>query len=75
MRKLLPEQIFLIPGIGAQGGDLQAVLSKAVKTSTEPDILINSSRGIIFKDGSAAFAETAGKEAERLRNDIRKGLK
>jgi len=75
MRKLLPEQIFLIPGIGAQGGDLKAVLDKTVKTLNEPNIIINSSRGIIFKDNKTSFAETAGKEAEKLRNEIRKGLK
>jgi orotidine-5'-phosphate decarboxylase len=74
MRKLLPNQIFLIPGVGAQGGDLQAVLDNAVKSFDEPNILINSSRGIIFKDSSTSFAETAGKEAETLRNEIRKGM-
>ncbi len=75
MRKLLPEQIFLLPGIGAQGGDLKAVVSKAVKTSADPCILINSSRGIIFQDSSVKFAETAAKEAEMLRDEIRKGMK
>ncbi len=74
MRKLLPEQLFLIPGIGAQGGDLQAVLDNAIKSYNEPNILINSSRGIIFKDSSAKFAESAGKEAEKLRDEIRQGL-
>lgn len=75
MRKLLPEQIFLIPGIGAQGGELKAVLNKAIKTAADPSILINSSRGIIFQDSSDKFAETAAKEAEKLRDAIRKGLK
>lgn len=74
LRKLLPEQIFLIPGIGAQGGDLQAVLDNAIKSIDEPNILINSSRGIIFKDSSEKFAETAAKEAEKLRDEIRAGL-
>ncbi len=74
IRRLLPDQIFLIPGVGAQGGDLQAVLDKAIKTAEEPNILINSSRGIIFKDSKSSFAETAGKEAEKLCNEIRKGL-
>jgi len=75
MRKLLPEQIFLIPGIGAQGGDLKAVLSNAIKSKEEPNILINSSRGIIFKDSSANFAESAALEAEKLRDEIKKGIK
>jgi orotidine-5'-phosphate decarboxylase len=75
LRKLMPEQIFLIPGVGAQGGDLKAVLTQTVKSANEPNIIINSSRGIIFKDNKTSFAETAGKEAEKLRNEIRKGLK
>ncbi len=74
MRTLLPSQIFLIPGIGAQGGDLQAVLDNAVSSFAEPNILINSSRGIIFKDSGTSFAETAGKEAEKLRDQIRQGM-
>ena len=74
MRSLLPDQIFLIPGIGAQGGDLDAVLKNAIKSKSEPNILINSSRGIIFKDKTENFAEVAGDEAMKLRDAIREGL-
>jgi orotidine-5'-phosphate decarboxylase len=74
LRKLLPEQIFLIPGIGAQGGDLQSVLDNATKSVEEPNILINSSRGIIFKDKTERFADVAALEAEKLRDEIRAGL-
>ncbi len=74
LRSLLPDQIFLIPGIGAQGGDLKAVLLNAIRSGREPNVLVNSSRGIIFQDNSASFAETAAKEAKKLRDEIRKGL-
>ncbi len=70
MRSLLPDRIFLIPGIGAQGGDLEAVIQKAISSKEEPNILINSSRGIIFKDKSESFAETAGLEAKKLKDSI-----
>ena len=70
MGKLLPERIFLIPGIGAQGGDLDAVLSHAIHSETSPNILINSSRGIIFKDKTENFAVAAGIEAKKLRDSI-----
>jgi orotidine-5'-phosphate decarboxylase len=70
MRILMPEHIFLIPGIGAQGGDLEAVLTNAIKSPKEPDILINSSRGIIFKDKTTAFADVAAKETLALRDRI-----
>lgn len=75
IRKVLPKHIFLIPGIGAQGGDLKEVLRLALNSKTDPCILINSSRGIIFKDKSDKFAEAAGKEAEKLHNEIRKLMK
>lgn len=70
MRKLLPGRIFLIPGIGAQGGDLDSVLRFAIDTPAQPNILINSSRGIIFKDRSPAFAEAAAEESHRLQTLI-----
>ncbi|MFB3845216.1 MAG: orotidine-5'-phosphate decarboxylase [Candidatus Cloacimonadaceae bacterium] len=74
IRTLLPERIFLIPGIGAQGGDLLTVLSKAIQNPLLPNILINSSRSIIFKDKSANFAETAAAETLKLRDEIRQFL-
>ncbi|MDZ4122472.1 MAG: orotidine-5'-phosphate decarboxylase [Candidatus Cloacimonadaceae bacterium] len=74
MRKLLPERIFLIPGIGAQGGDLDAVMKYAIHTKAEPNILINSSRGIIFKDKSENFAAAAGLEARKLQDSIKEKL-
>ncbi|MDD4310070.1 MAG: orotidine-5'-phosphate decarboxylase [Candidatus Cloacimonetes bacterium] len=66
MRNLLPGRILLIPGVGAQGGDLEAVLQDAVDTSETPNILINSSRGIIFADSSKDFALAAAREAKKL---------
>lgn len=66
MRTALPGRIFLIPGVGAQGGDLQSVLKYAVDTPQQPNILINSSRGIIFASSSDYFAERAGMEARVL---------
>jgi orotidine-5'-phosphate decarboxylase len=59
----------LIPGIGAQGGDLE----KSVKFGCGPDgfgILINSSRGIIFKDPGPDFGKYAGEAAQDLRKAI-----
>ncbi len=70
MRKLLPGRLFLIPGIGAQGGDLKAVMKHASDTPETPNILINSSRGIIFKDKSPDFATTAATEAKKLKQAV-----
>jgi len=74
MRKLLPGRILLIPGVGAQGGDLDAVLRHAKDTSDTPNILINSSRGIIFASVGINYAESAGNEAKILAEHIRKYL-
>jgi orotidine-5'-phosphate decarboxylase len=52
----------LVPGVGAQGGNVDAV-AKAAKNSKNLGIIINSSRGIIF-------AENPGEEAKKLRDEI-----
>lgn len=74
MRELLPGRLFLIPGIGAQGGDLASVLRYAVDSADSPNILINSSRGIIFKDRSTDFARAARHATAELREQILQGL-
>lgn len=66
MRELLPGRLFLIPGIGAQGGDLESVLRYAAESSEQPNILINSSRGIIFREKTPQFAQAAGNAAKEL---------
>ena len=70
MRELMPGQIFLIPGIGAQGGDLDAVMHYTRDSDDYPNILINSSRGIIFQDRSPKFAQAAALAAEDLNSKI-----
>jgi len=66
MRKSLPDRLLLIPGVGAQGGDLQAVMTHAIANKAEPRILINSSRGIIFASSGEDYAEAAGTAAQKL---------
>ena len=76
IRNLLPDSIFLVPGIGAQGGDLDIVMKNALGKN-EPNILINSSRGIIFacKDkDSKDFAKDAGLAANKLQNRINSNI-
>jgi orotidine-5'-phosphate decarboxylase len=60
----------LIPGVGAQGGDLEASVKAA-----RHRFLINSSRGIIFAGKGENFAQTAGEEAQKLHNAITQALK
>lgn len=74
IRDLLPGRLFLIPGVGAQGGDLEAVLKDATDNPGMPNILINSSRGIIFAESSKDFAKAAGIEAEKLFTACKNGI-
>lgn len=70
MRTNMPNSIFLIPGIGAQGGSLKDVADFATISKDDAGFLINSSRGIIFADNSEHFADAAYKATESLRNEI-----
>ena len=74
IREYLPKNIFLIPGIGAQGGDLSSVVRFASASKSEPRFLINSSRGIIFASKDSDFAERASKAAYDLRELINVNL-
>lgn len=74
IRDLLPGRLFLIPGVGAQGGDLEAVLKDATDNPGMPNILINSSRGIIFAESSKDFAKASGIEAEKLFTACKNGI-
>jgi orotidine-5'-phosphate decarboxylase len=72
IRKELPDSFFLVPGVGAQGGDLQAV-SKA-GMNKECGLLVNSSRGIIYASSGDNFALDAAKEAKLLKDEMEKYL-
>lgn len=69
VRAIVGDMPILIPGIGAQGGDLEA----AVKAGRDGDgcgIVINSSRGIIHASFGPDFAEVARRETIKLRDGI-----
>lgn len=68
IRQIIPNHFLLIPGVGAQGGNLQTVCDNGL--NEECGLLINSSRAIIYADDSEAFASTAGKEAEKIQLEM-----
>ncbi len=77
VRKLVGDMPILIPGIGAQGGDLEATVKAAMyidpKTGEKSfPAIINSSRGIIYASSGVDFAQAARAEAIRLRDEINK---
>jgi orotidine-5'-phosphate decarboxylase len=72
LRHAHPEISFLVPGIGAQGGDLDATLAAGLNAQGA-GLLINSSRGIIYAGGGSAAAIRSA--AMELRNAIEAGRK
>lgn len=65
VRRIVGDMPILIPGIGAQGGDVEATV-KAGMDSRGQGMIINSSRGIIFASNGPDFAEAARRETIML---------
>jgi orotidine-5'-phosphate decarboxylase len=63
----------LMPGVGAQGGDLEAAVRHGVDVKGRLAI-INSSRGIIYASRGNDFAQAARREATRVRDAINQVL-
>lgn len=77
LRHLMPSQIFLVPGYGAQGGSAEDV--KACFYENGTGAIVNSSRGIMFayqKNGQPgeAYAEAAREAALRMKEDLDRAL-
>jgi len=70
VRALAPESFFLVPGIGAQGGDLAAVIQHG-RTADDSGLLINSSRGIIYAGTDRDFAKDAWNAAFALQQQMK----
>lgn len=68
IRSLAPDTFLLVPGIGAQGGDLEQVCSNGM--NAQCGILVNSSRGIIYAERSEHFDEAASRAAHRLQQEM-----
>ncbi len=68
IRKIIPNSFLLVPGVGAQGGNLQDVCKYGM--SDNIGLLINSSRGIIYASKEEGFANTAALKAEELQKEM-----
>lgn len=64
IRKIIPDSFLLVPGVGAQGGNLQEVCKYGM--SENIGLLINSSRGIIYASNKDDFAKSAAIKAEEI---------
>lgn len=68
IRKLLPEHFFLVPGVGAQGGSLAEISSKAM--NSDCGLLVNASRAVIYASSGADFANAAGAAAAQYQQEM-----
>lgn len=66
IRKFCPDNFFLVPGVGAQGGSAEEVIEHGA--NSKGGLLINSSRGIIYASKGEDFAEAAGLAAANTAN-------
>lgn len=64
IRKIVPDSFLLVPGVGAQGGNLQDVCKYGMNKNI--GLLINSSRGIIYASNKEDFAKAAASKATNL---------
>ncbi|MBE0480225.1 MAG: orotidine-5'-phosphate decarboxylase [Dehalococcoidia bacterium] len=69
IRRLCPDLPLLIPGVGAQSGDLEAAVRSGVDRRGE-NAIINSSRQILYASRGKDFAQAARDQARRLRDEI-----
>ena len=68
IRKIIPDNFLLVPGYGAQGGDLKAVAENGLNSRC--GILVNSSRAIIYADSTENFANVAGSKAKAIQQEM-----
>lgn len=68
IRNLVPDHFLLIPGVGAQGGNLQDVCMHGM--NKQCGLLVNSSRGIIYSDSTENFAKAAGNAAQKIQLEM-----
>lgn len=68
IREKYPGHFFLVPGVGAQGGDIDAICEAGL--NNRGGLLINASRSILYASSDADFAEKAREEARKINDQI-----
>jgi len=71
LRSICGEMPFLVPGVGAQGGDVEALV-KAGQTANGTGLMINSSRAVLYASNGTNFVQAARKVALDTRDEINK---
>ena len=68
IRKLIPNHFLLVPGVGAQGGDLASVAKYGL--NSDCGLIVNSSRGIIYAGNGRDFADKSKEVAKNIQNEM-----
>ncbi len=68
IKKIVPNSFLLVPGVGAQGGNLQDLCKYGL--SENVGLLINYSRGIIYASNNEDFAVVAAQKAKELQCEM-----
>lgn len=68
IRRIIPNHFLLVPGVGAQGGNLQDIARNGM--NSDCGILVNSTRSIIYAGNGLDFAEKARIEAKKLQVEM-----
>ncbi|AWX43487.1 Orotidine-5'-phosphate decarboxylase [Flagellimonas maritima] len=68
IRRIVPESFLLVPGVGAQGGNLQEVCKYGITKNI--GLLVNSSRGILYASNNMDFAEAAAEKAKNIQREM-----
>ena len=68
IRAIIPNHFLLVPGVGAQGGNVQDVAKYGM--NADCGLLVNSSRGIIYAGNDVDFASKAKIEAQKLQQEM-----
>ena len=69
IRSIIPDHFLLMPGVGAQGGDLNEICKYALNDNI--GIIVNSSRSIIYASDNVTYASTAANKAMILQNKMK----
>ena len=69
VREICPRMLFLLPGVGAQEGELAAALRAAMDEEGE-GFIVTATRSVIYASGGGSYAKNARRAAQRLRDQI-----
>lgn len=73
LRARMPDQVFLVPGYGAQGGtadDIRGMLRPGARSPGESGVLVTASRSVIYPGGEGDWREQIRAAARRLASEI-----